>query len=36
MPALEVAKNYQKSGLRGLYWNYLTTQITDNQVNTEY
>jgi hypothetical protein len=36
MPALQVAKKYQKSGIRGLQTNYLTTQTAEKQPDTEY
>jgi len=36
MPALQVAKNYQKSGVLGLHWNYKTMQNTVVQLDAEY
>ena len=34
--ALQVAKNYQKSGVLGLHWNYKTMQNTVVQLDAEY
>jgi hypothetical protein len=31
MPALQVAKKYQKSGICASQWNYLKTQTSDKQ-----
>ena len=36
MPALQVAKNYQKSGIRGLYSNCLIMQNTVIQLDVIY
>jgi hypothetical protein len=36
MPALQVAKNYQKSGILGLQWNCKKMQNTVVQSDAEY
>jgi hypothetical protein len=36
MPALQVAKNYQKSGTSGFLLNYIVMQIHVIQLDAEY